>query len=114
MLQTAINTGVTFVVSGILGYCVSLIKNYKNKFKEKEDKILKEFEQIKKSQLLDMKVDLSNKFYVYDAMDEVEDYLVIGFRNKCEMYFDLGGNTWIKPMYEKSFQWKIKHTGYLE
>lgn len=114
MLQTIINTSVTFIVSSVLGYCVSVIRNYKTKIKQKEDKILNEFEQIKESQMLDMKSDISNKFFIYDAMEEVDDYLVISFREKCERYFALGGNTWIHPMYEKSFLWKIKHTGYLE
>lgn len=114
MIQAIINTAVTFIVSSVLGYCVSVIRNYKNKIKEKEDKILKEFEQIKESQMLDMKNDLSNKFFIYDAMEEVDDYLVVGFREKCERYFQLGGNTWIHPMYDKSFSWKIKQTGYLK
>lgn len=110
MVNTIINTATTFVVSGILGYCVSTIKNYK----KNKDEILKEFEQLKESQIMDMRSDLSNKFFVYDAMDEVEDYLVMSFREKCERYFNMGANTWIHPMYEKSFKWKIKSTGYLK
>lgn len=121
MTQTIINTAITFIVSGILGYCVSVIKNYKKKLQEskikqqeKEDKILEQFKKLKENQLMDMRNDLSNKFFVYDAMDEVEDYLVISFREKCEKYFELDGNTWIHPMYDKSFKWKIKQTGYLK
>ena len=110
MTNTILNTIVTFIVSGLLGYCINSIKNYK---KQKDD-ILKEFEQLKESQLLDMKSDLSSKFYIYDSMDEVDDYLVMAFREKCERYFILGGNTWIKPLYDKSFMWKLKPTDYLK
>lgn len=109
MINTIINTVTTFLVSGILGYCISTIKNYK----KNKNEILKEFEELKTSQVLDMRSDLSNKFFIYDAMDEVEDYLVESFREKCKRYFSLGGNDWIHPMYEKSFKWKMKQTGYL-
>lgn len=111
---------VNFVVTGALGYCVSSIKNFKKKKKEKDDKILQEIEklskkqeEIEKEQLLEMKAELSNKFYVYDAMDEVEDYLVESFREECDRYFKRGGDSWIHPMFDKSFQWRVKVTGYL-
>ena len=117
MIQTIISTAITFIVSSILGYCVSVIKNYKEKLtekKEKENKVLNEIKRLKETQLLDMRNDLSNKFYVYDALETVEDYLVMSFREKCEAYFELGGNNWIHPMYDKSFKWNIKPTGYLK
>lgn len=110
MLQQVINTGITFVVSSILGYCVSVIKNYK---KQKND-IMEEFAQLKESQLMDMRSDLASKFYVYDSMEEVEDYLVISWQEKVQRYFNLNGNNYIHAMYEKSFRWKIKVTGYLK
>jgi len=109
MMHTILNTIISIAVSGALGYCVSSIKNYK----KQRDKILDEFKQIKENELLDMKSDLSNKFYVYDALPEVEDYLVISFQEKCQRYFDLGGNTYIHQLYEKSFEWRVKQTGYL-
>ena len=37
MIHTIIGTIITFVVSSILGYCVSLIKNYKKELKDKKD-----------------------------------------------------------------------------
>lgn len=117
MLHTAINTAITIIVSGALGYCTSLVKNYKKKLNEKKEEekaILEEFKKLKETQLMDMRNDLSNKFFVYDAMEEVEDYLVMSFREKCEKYFEMKGNNWIHPMYDKSFQWKIKPTGYLK
>lgn len=112
---------VNFIVTGGLGYCVSTIKNLKKKKQEKDDKILQEIEkltkkqeEIEQEQLLEMKAELSNKFYVYDALPEVEDYLVMSFREECERYFNRGGDSWIHPMYNESFEWKIKPTGYLK
>lgn len=121
MTEQVIKTIVNFAVTGLLGYTISTVKNLKKKRKEKEDKILLEIEKLKTKQeildyndLCEMKSDLSNKFFIYDAMEEVEDYLVMSFREKCERYFERGGDSWVHPMYEKSFQWKIKPTGYLK
>ena len=114
IILKTIMTVISFIVTGLLGYLFGKVKEYRKKIKEKEDKILIEFQQIKESELLDMKSDLSNKFFVYDALDEVEDYLVESFREKCKRYFDLGGDSWIHPMYDKSFEWKMKQTGYLK
>lgn len=117
MTQLFLNTTITFVLSSVLGYCLNSMKNYKNKLnekKQKENQVLKEIKRLKETQLLDMRNDLSNKFYVYDALETVEDYLVMSFREKCEAYFELGGDNWIHPMYEKSFKWNIKPTGYLD
>ena len=117
MIQTIINTIITFIISGLLGYTVSRIKSYKEKLndkKQEEKDILEEFKRLKETQLMDMRNDLSNKFYVYDCLEEVEDYLVMSFREKCEQYFNFGGDSWIHPMYDKSFKWNIKPTGYLK
>ena len=112
---------VNFVVTGLLGYLVATVKNIKKKKKDRDDKILQEIDTIKKKlekidqeDLKQMKSDISNKFFVYDAMDEVEDYLVESFRNECERYFDRDGDSWIHPMYDKSFDWDIKPTGYIK
>ena len=110
MLQQAINTGITFVVSSILGYCVSVIKNYK----KQKNEIMDEFRKLKESQLMDMRSDLASKFYVYDSMDEVEDYLVMSWIEKANRYFEMGGNNYLHQMYEKSKQWRVKPTGYLK
>lgn len=110
-------TIVGFIVTGILGYLVAKVKEHKQKVenkKQEEQNILKEFKELKETQLMDMRNDLSNKFFVYDTLEDVEDYLVMSFREKCEKYFEMGGDSWVHPMYDKSFKWKIKSTGYLK
>jgi hypothetical protein len=110
MIGAAISTAVTIVIGWLFGYFSNAAKNYKLQ----RDEILKEIKQLKETQMEDMRNDLTNKFYVYDAMEEVEDYLVMAFRKKCERYFEMDGDTWIHPMYDKSFKWKLKKTGYLD
>ena len=116
MVETVIKTIISLVVSGLFGYLIGRIKDYKKKLynkKESEKQVINEIKTLKEDQLLEMRNDLSNKFFVYDAMTEVEDYLVMSFREKCERYFSYGGDSWIHPMYDKSFNWKIKPTAYL-
>lgn len=110
MTATIVKSIINYVIPIILGYLIGFIK----KIKEKDKKIIEDLAMVKDNQLQDMKSDLSNKFYVYDTMEEIEDYLVASFREKCERYFEMGGDTWIHPMYDKSKTWKIKPTGYLE
>ena len=95
ILKQLITIIINFVGTGALGYLVASLKNIKKKHKEKEDKILEKIEQLEErqkqaeeEQLLQMKSDLTNKFYVYNEMDEVEDYLVMSFRGECERYFN--------------------------
>lgn len=102
IISKVVLTVVGFVITGVLGYLSAKIKDYRKKLKVLEN-----------TQLLDMKADLSNKFFIYDSLETVEDYLVMSFREKCEKYFELGGDSWIHPMYDKSFKWNIKPTGYL-
>lgn len=99
IIMKIISVIISLAIPGILGYCVSIVKKFKK---------------LEKTQLMDMRNDLSNKFFVYDALDTVEDYLVMAFREKCETYFEMDGDSWIHPMYDKSFKWKIKQTGYLK
>lgn len=110
MADVIIKTILTFLLSTALGYCLSTIKNYK----KSRDEILNEFKELKDSQLCDMRSDLSSKFFIYDAMEEVEDYLLISWQEKCERYFHLGGDAYLHRLYEESKKWKIKPTGYLK
>ena len=102
IVMKVVLTVVGFITTGALGYLTAKVNDYRKKLKSLEE-----------TQLMDMRNDLSNKFFVYDSLPEVEDYLVMGFREKSEKYFELGGDSWIHPMYDKSFKWKIKPTGYL-
>lgn len=110
MFDTILKTVVSFVATGILGYCISTIKNYK----KGRDEILEEFKELKESQLCDMRSDLSSKFFIYDAMDEVEDYLYLAWTEKLNRYYQLGGNNYLHRLEEKSKSWKIKQTKFLK
>ncbi len=110
MTDIIIKTIITSVTSGVLGYCISVIKHYK----QTKEKILDEFKELKESQLCDMRSDLSNKFYIYDSMEEVDDYLYLAWMEKLNRYYLLGGNNYLHRLEEKSKNWKIRQTQYLK
>ena len=71
MIQAIINTVITGIVSALLGYCISLIKNYKKRIEEKENesKILKE------AMMTMLQSNLTNTYYVYENMEQIPDYV---------------------------------------
>lgn len=110
MTQTIISTTITFIISSILGYCVSVIKNYKNKLKDKEVN-----EQVQNIALLTiLQSNLTNIYFVYEKMDEIPDYVYKNWLNMLSIYEKLGGNDYIHILAEKMKIWKIVKTDILK
>lgn len=110
MEQTAINTTITFIVSGILGYCISVIKNYKKKLKNKE--INEEIQNIALQTILQSQ--LTNTYFVYQELGEIPDYVYRNWLNMLNIYEKLGGNDYIHTLAEKMKDWKIIKTDVLK
>lgn len=110
MVTTIISTAVTFVVSSILGYCVSAIKNYKNKLKEKADN-----EDIQNKALLFLlQAQLTNTYFVYNEMGEISDYVLRNWLNLFKIYKQLGGNDYIDTLKQKMDSWVVVKTDILK
>lgn len=110
MLHTIISTSITFVVSSILGYCVSVIRNYKNELKRE-----KENEKIQNLALKSLlKSNLTNIYFVYSELKEIPDYAYENFLDMLEVYEGLGGNGFIHTLAEKMKTWKITKTDILK
>lgn len=110
MLHTIISTSITFVVSSILGYCVSVIRNYKNELKRE-----KENEKIQNLALKSLlKSNLTNIYFVYSELKEIPDYAYENFLDMLEVYEGLGGNGFIHTLAEKMKTWKITKTDVLK
>lgn len=110
MGQTAINTTITFIVSGILGYCISVIKNYKKKLKSKE--INEEIQNIALQTILQSQ--LTNTYFVYQELGEIPDYVYKNWLNMLSIYEKLGGNDYIHNLASKMNSWKIIKTDVLK
>lgn len=106
MIQTIITTIITFIISSLLGYCLSLINNYKNKIKE-----TKTNEQVQNVALRTLlKSQLTNTYFVYNEIKEIPDYVYANFLDMLKVYESLGGNGFIHTIAKKMEEWKITKT----
>lgn len=109
MLHTIIGTIITFLLSSILGYCVSSIKNYKIKLNEK-----KENENVQNVALKSLlKGNLTNTYFVYNELKTIPDYVYENFLEMLGVYEALGGNGFVHNIAKKMESWKIKKTDVL-
>lgn len=109
MTNTIMNTAVTFIVSGILGYCLSVIKNYKKKLQEKEEN-----EKVQNLALLTIiQNNLTNTYFVYNEMKKIPDYMLKNWNNLYDIYQKLGGNDYCHNLKSKIETWEIVHTDIL-
>jgi len=110
MVTTIISTAITFVVSSILGYCVSAIKNYKKKLKDKTEN-----EEIQNQALLTLlQAQLTNTYFVYNEMGEISDYVLRNWLNLFKIYKQLGGNDYIDTLKQKMDAWVVVKTDILK
>ena len=109
MQHTIINTAITFVVSGILGYCVSVIKGYKKKIKEKSKN-----ENVQNMALLTLlQSQLTNTYFVYSELKQIPDYMFRNWINLLKVYESLGGNDYVHTLEKKMQTWEIVKTDVL-
>jgi len=110
MATTILNTLITFIISGILGYCVSVIKNYKKKLNQ-----AKKNENIQNMALLTLlKGTLTNTYFVYSEMKTIPDYAYQNFLDTLGVYESLGGNGYIHTIAKKMEDWEIIKTDILK
>ena len=110
MTQIIVSTTITFIISSILGYCVSVIKNYKNKLEEKneESKLLKE------ALMTIFQSNLTNTYYVYENQKDIPDYVYKNWCNSKRIYEKLGGNDYVHILADKMKNWDFKKTDILK
>ncbi len=110
MSHTIISTAITFIVSSILGYCVSVIRNYKKKLEDKKGN--ENIQNIALQTLL--KSQLTNTYFVYNELKEIPDYVYQNFLDMLGVYESLGGNSYIHTIAKKMEAWEIKKTDILK
>lgn len=110
MIQTIINTSISFVVGSILTYCVGHIKHYKKRLKTKEEN-----EQVQNIALQTiLQSQLTNTYFVYQEMGEITDYVYRNWLNMLKIYEQLGGDDYIHTLADRMKEWKIKKTDILK
>jgi hypothetical protein len=110
MTQTIISTTITFIISSILGYCVSVIKNYNKKIKEKETN-----ENIQNTAIRTiLKSQLTKTYFVYSEIKQIPDYVYQDFLDMLKVYESFGGNGFVHTLARKMENWDIIKTDILK
>lgn len=105
-----INTVITFIISSILGYCVSVIKNYKSKLQQ-----IKQNENLQNIALQALlKSQLTNIYFVYNEMKQIPDYAYQNFLDMLKVYESLDGDGFIHTIAKKMENWDISKTDILK
>lgn len=109
MIDKIIGTILTFCLTTALGYCVSSIKNYKERIKRVRDN-----EIIQNQALLTLlQNSLTNTFFVYENIGEIPDYVYKNWLNLLGAYESLEGDDYIHTLADKMSRWKIVKTDIL-
>lgn len=110
MIQTIINTLITGIISAVLGYCISAIKNYKKKLDEKEE----EWKTLEEALLTMLQSNLTNTYYVYENIQQIPDYVYKNWLNSLAIYEKLGGDDYIHVLADKMKKWDFTKTDILK
>ena len=109
ILLKVLLTTVAFITTGILGYLVAKVKNYKKKDKDEKE----EQELIKNGLMMLLQSNLTNVFYVHNELGYIEDYKLKNWYNELKEYEALGGDDYIHVIESKMAKLKIIHTDIL-
>lgn len=100
MFETIIKTGISFLVTGALGYLIGQLKNYKKRLKSKEEEI----NLIKEGMMTLFQQNLTNTFYAYDKIGDVPDYVYQSWCNALKIYERFDGDGYIHTLDAKMKQ----------
>lgn len=110
MVQTIINTVMTFIISGVLGYTVRRAKDYKERLNDKYE----ESKLLKNALMTMLQNNLTNTYFVYNEIGEIPDYVLKNWLNSFKIYRKLGGNDYVDTIKEKMDNWQITKTDILD
>lgn len=103
-------TIVGLITTGIFGYLVAVLKDYRKKILAKEKNENTQNEALKTI----LQNQLTNTYYVYENIGEIPDYVYKNWLNMLSIYEELGGNSYIHTLAKKMELWKIKKTDVLK
>lgn len=110
MLETIIKSAIGIIVSGALGYCISKLKEYRKKLKNKED----EKDLLKEAMMTMLQGSLTNTYYLYEEIGKIPDYIYKNFLNSLAIYEKLGGDDYIHVLADKMRKWDFEKTDILK
>lgn len=110
MFETIMKTIISLVVSGLFGYLIGRIKDYKKKLKENKE----EANMLKVAMMTMLQSNLTNTYFAYEKMKEIPDYIYRNWLNSLAIYEKLGGDDYIHTIAEKMKKWDFVKTDILK
>lgn len=110
MKETIMKTVVSLIISGVFGYLIGRIKNYKKKLKNKQD----ESDMLKVAMMTMLQSNLTNTYFAYEKIKEIPDYIYRNWLNSLAIYEKLGGNDYVHVLAEKMKKWDFVKTDILK
>lgn len=99
MTREIIDTILKFVLTGVLGYLCSVVKNYKKKTSATNNALK-----------IMLQNNLTNTYFVYSAKKKIPDYVYKNWLNMFKEYKSLGGNDFIDTLANKMDDWEFVST----
>lgn len=103
MIQDVVMKVINYLVPIILGYCFSVISNYKKK-NNATNNALK----------IMLQNNLTNTYFVYSSKKKITDYVYKNWLNMLDEYENLDGDDYIHILAERMKDWEIVRTDILE
>ena len=109
MTNTIMNTVLSVLVSGTIGYLIGLIKTYKKKLIDKQN----ESAMLKEALMTMLQNNLTNTYYVYEQKKKIPDYVYRNWIKSAKIYEELDGDDYIHILAEKMKDWEFIKTDIL-
>lgn len=103
MTEQIIKSIIGIVVSGVVGYLVATLKNYKKKNKGLTNGIM-----------ILLQSNITNTYFYYEPTKSIPDYIYKNCLNELKAYEDLGGNDYVHILAEHMKHWEITRTDILK
>ena len=103
MTQEIFDTILKFVLTGSLGYLVSVVKNYKKKTNATNNALK-----------IMLQNNLTNTYFVYSTKKKIPDYVYKNWLNMLKEYENLDGDDFIHVLDTNMKSWEIIRTDILE
>ena len=97
IILKVILTVVGFITTGVLGYLVAKIKNYKKRDTNQEEAL----------KCL-LRSNITSKYYVYSELGCIPEYEKENVNYLAECYFSMGGNSYVKTIIKEINMLPIK------
>ncbi len=110
MGDTIIKGIISFIITGSLGYCVSSVKGYRKKLKDKDEEGML----LKNALMTLFQNNLTNTYFAYEKIKEIPDYVYKNWLNSLATYEKLGGDDYVHVLAEKMKNWNFIKTDILK